>query len=83
MFANVGEIIPPWGVPSSVMWNTFFSITPALSHLRSISFVDYDIVKQPFVVDMVEASLYVTLKHPLSRGLLVKALVYLVRRIRT
>ena len=45
--------------------------------------VDYDIVKQPFVADMVEASLYVTLKHPLSRGLLVKALVYLVCRIRT
>ena len=45
--------------------------------------VDYNIVKQLLVADMVEASLYVTLKHQLSRGLLVKALVYLVCRIRT
>ena len=56
-FANVGEMMPPCGVPASVACSWPLKIRPAFNHFRRISSVHRDIIFQPVMADVVEAAL--------------------------
>ena len=37
ILASTGEMMPPWGVPSSVGWRTWFSVYPAFNHFERMA----------------------------------------------
>lgn len=67
IFARMGEITPPCGVPSSVGNSSFRKTNPAFKNCLSYGFVHGNVLYEPLVADVVEAPFYVSFQHPLGR----------------
>jgi hypothetical protein len=66
MFASVGEMMPPCGVPASVGNRVRFrcSQRPAISEAPPYP---WDMLAHPVVTDVIEATFDVSFQHPLRR----------------